>query len=499
MSSRWALRFLLFPVAIILIATLFPFEFHRDAAAIRRTDSVFLWLSTRPSSIHDFLDNVLLFLPFGFGLSLWLYRKERRLLSASLAAFAAGATLSFGVEFLQLFLPTRTSSWGDVISNAIGSALGVVVFEYGGDSILRFASAMELKVNQFLTLRRILTGFVVCAAMMLFCSAELQERANLANWSRGDTFLIGNDFGHRHPYWGRVVQVDVTDRSLTAERSRSAVPNARNVLTSSFERIWPPVEDLSPVTDAKSVVNNSARARVSARASGRKATEEPVKAGGVSSASSARIVNSIRKSNQFTFKILCIPGKKTSNDNGTILSIADDRGDNDLYLGEQGRDAILFIRTVLLGKSSYWDLRIPDLFVKNRPREILATYNGSRLSLAVDGRNESVTLAPGAILVRYFKGLANANAPGYAAIYEACFLVPLGFLLAFAARKSLGHSGLCRILLVGGVLVPPFLLEAVLSSVSRSPFQDGDLAVEIGMVMAAFVVMSADWLRLGKC
>jgi VanZ family protein len=39
----------------------------------------------------------------------------------------AGGLLSFGIESLQLFLPTRVPGIADIFSNILGSAFGVLV------------------------------------------------------------------------------------------------------------------------------------------------------------------------------------------------------------------------------------------------------------------------------------------------------------------------------------------------------------------------------------
>lgn len=67
----------------------------------------------------DVLVNILLFLPFGAALTVTGVPLSRCVLG--------GALLSAGVEFAQLYIPGRDPSLGDVVSNTLGSGLGVLL------------------------------------------------------------------------------------------------------------------------------------------------------------------------------------------------------------------------------------------------------------------------------------------------------------------------------------------------------------------------------------
>jgi hypothetical protein len=97
-----------------LIATMFSLP-HTDM----RIDSL---------PVADFLKNIIFFLPFGILLStiiLWKYSISYFI--TFLVVTIAGSLLSLSIEFLQLFLPARTSGIADVLSNMVGSGLGVLV------------------------------------------------------------------------------------------------------------------------------------------------------------------------------------------------------------------------------------------------------------------------------------------------------------------------------------------------------------------------------------
>jgi hypothetical protein len=99
-------------VAVILAATMWPVsgkEADRWSSCVVCGDR----------GTADVLVNILLFLPFGAALAAAGVPLSRCVL--------AGALLSAGVEFSQLYLPGRHPSLGDVVSNTAGSGLGFVL------------------------------------------------------------------------------------------------------------------------------------------------------------------------------------------------------------------------------------------------------------------------------------------------------------------------------------------------------------------------------------
>lgn len=99
-------------VAVIVAATLWPVS----AKEAGRWSSCVV---CGGRGTADVLVNILLFLPFGAGLAAAGFSLSRCVL--------AGALLSAGVEFAQLYLPGRDPSLGDVVSNTLGSGFGVVL------------------------------------------------------------------------------------------------------------------------------------------------------------------------------------------------------------------------------------------------------------------------------------------------------------------------------------------------------------------------------------
>lgn len=111
-------------VALIAYGSLYPFNFKPDAIK----GGVFAALgelSWARAGRGDRISNVLLYLPLGFCLFLWLNFHWRRVASL-LIATAIGAMFSLGIEVAQVYLSSRVPSLTDLSLNALGSAIGAV-------------------------------------------------------------------------------------------------------------------------------------------------------------------------------------------------------------------------------------------------------------------------------------------------------------------------------------------------------------------------------------
>lgn len=91
---------------------------------------------------QDIAINIAGFVPLGFFVCAFLNSGQRpRRLSAPLAAIAIGIAGSLTIEILQFSLPTRDSSLTDVITNTLGTVMGVALYR------LKFTQAVLAKVT----------------------------------------------------------------------------------------------------------------------------------------------------------------------------------------------------------------------------------------------------------------------------------------------------------------------------------------------------------------
>jgi len=116
-------------LGLLIYASLHPFSGWRNSGV---SPLAFLeggW--PRYWTVFDLAANVLVYLPFGFLLTLALSRLPGRLTGAILAALLA-AGISFGLECVQTWLPARVPSNIDLICNSLGGLIGAVLGHLAG-------------------------------------------------------------------------------------------------------------------------------------------------------------------------------------------------------------------------------------------------------------------------------------------------------------------------------------------------------------------------------
>jgi VanZ family protein len=83
--------------------------------------------SIRSHRVIEIIGNIIIFIPFGLLLHAALRGRYQLSLKIAALVLILGALFTLGIESLQYFTETRHSSMTDVISNLIGTALGITI------------------------------------------------------------------------------------------------------------------------------------------------------------------------------------------------------------------------------------------------------------------------------------------------------------------------------------------------------------------------------------
>lgn len=190
---------------LVLAVTLFPFRFKiSENSRFIENLPVLGWGRT------DFIDlknNCLLFLPLGVGVTGWCLTTKRYPRSrALLIAFLSCLGVSYGVETLQILLPSRIPSLFDVACNGMSGGLG-------GACLLIWTS------------RGSHASCLGHLAIVLAVSLSLRFPALPSNWDPYYPLLIGNEKTGNRPWQGTIHDLFIADRVLTPEEMSKLFQN----------------------------------------------------------------------------------------------------------------------------------------------------------------------------------------------------------------------------------------------------------------------------------
>src|ERR1700723_824984 len=418
LERGWSIRILLLATAGILFLTLYPFRFDFHAAVPGGGSPFLLGRSLKAGRLLDVVLNVLLFVPFGFGLAAKLRERGKSRAFTLALALVAGAFFSYCIEFFQIYIPPRDSGWEDVFTNGSGSVVGFVLYELLGKRVLDWMSNSESWLGSLLTLRRSFVVLLIYFTLWFAAAYRFQKNTRLSDWRSDALLVVGNDASGKFPWKGTVNAVQIWDLALRSEVAQqlsaglaadaanpgmlvdydfSAEPPFRNQRQISSELAWAP---RAPITsDSGLLVLDGA----SWLTTGVVVPD---------------LIANLPKTNQFSVRVQCTPAQVGGSE-GRIISISQPSGFADLTLHQVDANLVLWFRNPLSASHAILAWSFPGVFTVGRTRDILYTYDGSNLSLFIDGKEEPLTyrLGPGTALAKSVRRAKPGELEGYNYIY----------------------------------------------------------------------------------
>jgi len=493
----WSNRILILAIAGILFLTLYPFRFNFHGAAARGiTIPFFLGKGLKSvGSFDDFL-NILLFVPFGFGLTEKLRERGTSRGVALAIALIAGTLFSYGIEFLQIYIPERDSGWEDVFTNATGSAVGCLLFQLCGGMVQRILAACEQGLSALLMGWRVVFVFVLYFGIWFTVSTFLQKATQLSNWKSDALLVVGNDATGRNNWIGQIRLLQIWDRAISSGAVRELFESGSSGVHDSSLRSYYDFSSQPPYHDEQNFLPNLDWAPQNPVPSG--AGPGPVVFDGLSWLSSRvavpALAEDLGKSNQFSVRVICTPALGIGA-NGRILSVSEPSGVANLTLRQEDTNLVFWFRNGLSARRSSLIWNLPNVFAASQTRDIVYTYDGSNLSLYIDGKRQPVRyrFGPGTALVTFLRKAKLGELNGYEYIYYALVFFPAGTLLGIAAMRFRPGPSLGFVACIVMVLLTPLVLEAILARVSGSFFSGSRLALSF-----VFFVAGAVWINMDR-
>lgn len=493
--SGWSNRILIAALVGILFLTLYPFRFSLVAALPSNVSPFLLGRGSKAGRRMDIFLNVLLFVPFGFGLSEKFRERGRSRLRSLLIVIAAGACLSYLIELTQLYIPQRDSGWTDVLTNSSGSGVGFVLFEYCGGAVLRFLSQTEAFIERCSSMRCTALILVIYFCAWFAISATLQKKTALNNWIPDSVLSIGSNAPERpeRTWKGRVSRLQLWDRALpgglarklTAGEMRQGAPQG---LRGDFDLRGPgPFRDqsgsLPDLVFAPKLIAQPAGDAVALNGTSWLTSRGAVR----------QFVTDLQTTGQFALRVVCAPSE-VKDAEGRIVSISDPSGRVNLYIRQANKGIVLWFRNPLSIRRAALAWLVPDVFAADQTRDILYSYDASNLSLYVNGSEypRVYRLGPGTGLARLLHPVTTNELEGYSYIYYALVFFPCGCLLGLAVRREDFRRIAGRAVLAFGLLLPPLVFEFILTHVSGRPLSAANAIFSLILIVVGALWINAD-------
>jgi hypothetical protein len=468
-------RLLLVWLLCVIAGTLTPFNFSAPPGAHGHGLRAFQYGSYRQYPA-DLLINLLLFVPLGVLLHHEGRHRSLKLLSILILAGTIGVLISTAVEYLQAFLPTRDSSFRDVLANTGGALLGVAADRVWGARAEAHVNRLRAGTSSAM-LAGLMAAFLVVA---LVISAALQARTRLSNWSVEYPLLIGNEGSGDRPWRGRVFALAMSDAATplaSARRFSSGEP----IVVSGTEIAAFDFNGEPPYRDAAGNLPDlewTQRPNTSHDAGIRLAGRSWLRSDGPASG----LVRRLRETNAFTLRVKCATDDTGQYGPARIISNSVSRSLRNFTLGQQGTDLVFSLRTPGTGTNGApLEVFVPGVFSDGRPREILVTYDGASLltAMAHADRMSLTELTPGASVALAIPSL-NVQ-PDELQIYKLAYVAAL-CLVPGVLVGLLGHTRADRrVFVVSWILAFAVLFEATLVRASGRAFDWGNVAVTAGV------------------
>jgi hypothetical protein len=205
------------------------------------------------------------------------------------------------------------------------------------------------------------------------------------------------------------------------------------------------------------------------------------------------LIANLQKTNQFTVRVLCTPAEGGGGD-ARIISISQPPGFSDLTLRQEDANLVFWFRNPLSASHAILAWYHPRIFAAGRTREILYTYDGSNLSLFIDGKEETLIyrLGPGAALAKSVRRIQPGELEGYNYIYYILIFCLPGAILGLVARDPPPPSAAKSLGLASIFLVPAVLLEWILVSTSGRSSSSLYLGLSLLLAVGSFLWINSD-------
>jgi glycopeptide antibiotics resistance protein len=502
--KQWTPLLVIASIMLVLATTLFPFNF-----SFERGISLGLIVNGfyHPSDLGDCVRNVFLFIPFGFGLACCLPGKKLSGLSGLVFVLAASSALSLTVETLQIFLPMRSSSLYDLVTNTSGGGVGFACAYWLRFPVFALTHTAIAKSQQLCSVKVLTVGFIGYFALMCLAAISLQNATNFSNWEENFSLWIGNEPGENNIWQGEIDRLEIADRALSKQEVAQIFvrPDSWDAFSNSLVASYHFNEktgfrdrtgNLPKLNWQGKPFQGKSELSVSLTGEGWLKTEAP----------SSAIAQRLRATSQFTIDTVVMAADPLQLGPMSIISFSPDRYPalRNFVLAQDTTDLVFGLRSPVTGENgTYPILVVPNVFLDRKPYHIVVTYDGLALWFYINNAEKiySLALSPNITFFRYllyfwdgFTIRLDATKAAYKILYYALIFIPLGIMMGSILKFFKTRLPLALLLNFSIVIFPPIILEGV--SIKGNSMNMSMENIIVGWSILAISLLLTRWASL---
>ncbi len=395
--QRWGYLLLIASLSAICVATISPFEFVIPPGFSGR---LIIEDFNFGSSVKDYLQNILLFIPFGISLALIFDRPQRQTLSILVIAGLSGAVVSTVVEVTQLFLPIRVSNLTDIIHNSLGSTLGGILYCWRRN-ITQLVSGIITGDRRKLSLKSLLITIAGYCSIVILGVWVLLINVTLSNWNEDFYLVIGNEATGDRPWNGYIDNLYICDRSLNKleveqafKQADAFFPQLTSLVTGfNFNNLPNYYQDNSRHI-AKLLWHSSSSTNHRDSSSDLSKNQESAKKSGVlvnsqqwlkTSQPATFLQQKLKKTDEFTLFLTISTNDLNQIGPARIITLSSGIYTQNLVVAQERTDLNFRLRTPITGSNATQPkFIIPQVFNNYNPQQILITFADNKLNFYLD-------------------------------------------------------------------------------------------------------------------
>ncbi|NES02803.1 MAG: VanZ family protein [Okeania sp. SIO2F4] len=443
---------------VIIILTLFPYDFFIQETLSQFSYDFLFKRTERPDNLKDLILNILLFIPFGFGCTAFLTQVLNiKIVTVTKLVIAVSFILSFTIEILQLFIPTRNPTYVDLLMNTLGGVTGFLLFyffrKYISKIFLQVTTISE-KILSIPVLSFLIIIYIVLASAFNLKFLEAIKTWNLSNWDLDYRLVLGNEITEDRPWNGNISQICIANRKISELEINQILKDENcdgienNLITAyqftpTNKNYFADRQGNSPnLLGKKQQLNYPNQDSVQLGESNWLHTEKPV----------TLLNQKIRDSSQFTLFIKYATLSLNQTGPSRIISISKNPYNRNLTLGQWNNNLSIRIRNLITKKNGTRpEFSVAKFFTDTEYHNLIITYSINNFSVYLDelSNKQRINFSPQTTL---FWNLSppfssiihvdNNNTRLYYLIYYITLVSPVAILIYLIIEQLIPFHGI---------------------------------------------------------